>query len=86
MEITLTWEDPGNQELQNHSFTIPLGIGRELARIPDTYEDQSLSKVVFKSREISSFHALIYFVNGQLTIKDISTNGTKVNGNLLRLL
>lgn len=84
MEITLTWEDPGNQELQNHSFTVPLGIGRELARIPDTYEDQSLSKVVFKSREISSFHALIYFVNGQLTIKDISTNGTKVNGNLLR--
>ncbi|WGV24216.1 FHA domain-containing protein [Halotia branconii] len=83
MEILLTWEDPGNQELQKHSSTIPLGIGRELARIPDIYENQSLKKVVLKSREISSFHALIYFVNGQLTIKDISTNGTRVNGNLL---
>ncbi|MEM6402657.1 MAG: FHA domain-containing protein, partial [Cyanobacteria bacterium P01_D01_bin.116] len=83
MEILLTWEDPGNQELQNASRTIPLGIGRELTRIPDTYENQSLSKVVFKSREISSFHALISLVNGQLTIKDMSTNGTKVNGSQL---
>ncbi|MEM7579227.1 MAG: FHA domain-containing protein, partial [Cyanobacteria bacterium P01_A01_bin.80] len=83
MKILLTWEDPGNQELQNGSFTIPLGIGRELTRIPDTYENQPLSKVVFKNREISSFHALIYLANGQLTIKDISTNGTKVNGNKL---
>ncbi|MEB3218835.1 MAG: FHA domain-containing protein [Nostocales cyanobacterium 94392] len=83
MEIILTWEDPGNQELQKHSFTIPLGIGREAVGIPDTYEEQSLSKVVFKSREISVFHALICVVNGELTIKDISTNGTRVNGNLL---
>ncbi|MBE9214288.1 FHA domain-containing protein [Plectonema cf. radiosum LEGE 06105] len=84
MEIILTWEDPGNQELQKHSFTIPLGIGREAVGIPDTYEEQSLSKVVFKSREISVFHALICVVNGELTIKDISTNGTRVNGNLLQ--
>lgn len=83
MEILLTWEDPGNQEQQTQSFAIPLGIGREAAGIPDTYEEQSLSKVVFKSREISSFHALIDFVDGKLTIKDMSTNGTRVNGNLL---
>ena len=83
MEILLTWEDPGNQEQQTQSFPIPLGIGREAAGIPDTYEEQSLSKVVFKSREISGFHALISVLNGQLTIKDMSTNGTRVNGNLL---
>lgn len=83
MEIILTWEDPGNQELQNQSFSLPLGIGREISRIPDSYENQSLSKVVFKSREISGFHAVIYFVNDHLTIKDLSTNGTRINGNLL---
>lgn len=83
MKIILTWEDPCNQELQKRSFPIPLGIGREPTRIPDTYEDHCLFKVVFKSREISSFHALIYLINNQLFIKDISTNGTRVNEKLL---
>lgn len=84
MKIRLSWEDPGNQEQFEEEFSIPLAIGRELQRLPDNYNEQELSKVVLKSKEVSGYHALIFFENGELTIKDTSTNGTRVNGELLQ--
>lgn len=83
MYIQLTWKDPGNLELQQKDFSLPLGIGREFARMPYRYEDQSLSRVAFNSRKISAFHAVIHIVGGQLIITDMSTNGTIINGKFL---
>jgi pSer/pThr/pTyr-binding forkhead associated (FHA) protein len=84
MEIRLIWEDPGNGEEQQQDFTLPLAIGRELARLPENLNGQPLSKVCFKSKEISGYHALIVFVNGVLLIEDKSTNGTRLNEKLLK--
>lgn len=83
MDIQLTWKDADSQKLQQKEFSLPLGIGRESAKIPPTYENQPLSRAVFNSKKVSSFHAVINLVNGQLTITDMSTNGTSINGQLL---
>jgi pSer/pThr/pTyr-binding forkhead associated (FHA) protein len=82
MEVKLTWLDSTGLE-QQQEFSLPLAIGRQLDRIPDTHEEQELSKVVFPSKQVSGHHALIYLNNGQLTVSDVSTNGTRVNGELL---
>ncbi|MBW4510883.1 MAG: FHA domain-containing protein [Scytonematopsis contorta HA4267-MV1] len=84
MEIRFIWEDPANQERQQQDFGLPLVIGRELARLPENIQGQPPAKVCFKSKEISGYHALIDFVDGQLIIEDVSTNGTRVNGKLIR--
>ncbi len=84
MEIRFIWEDPANQEQQQQDFGLPLVIGRELARLPESIQGQPPSKVCFKSKEISGYHAIIDFIDGQLIIEDVSTNGTKVNGKLIR--
>jgi pSer/pThr/pTyr-binding forkhead associated (FHA) protein len=84
MEIRFIWEDPGNQERQQQDFGLPLVIGRELTRLPENIQGQPPSKVCFKSKEISGYHALIDFIDGQLIIEDVSTNGTTVNGKLIR--
>ncbi|GEM_PF-2590018 len=81
--ILLTWRDPGTQELQQKEFSLPLIIGRELAKMPDTYNGQPLSKAVFYSRKVSSCHAIIHVLHGELIITDTSTNGTTINHQLL---
>ena len=83
MDIQLTWKDPGTQEAKQEEFLLPLGIGRQLAKIPDKYEGESLSKAVFNHKQVSGFHAVIHIVNGELTITDRSSNGTSINGGSL---
>ncbi|MEB3218489.1 MAG: FHA domain-containing protein [Nostocales cyanobacterium 94392] len=84
MEIKLTWKELINQEEQQQEFSLPLAIGREIVGLPDTHDGQQLSKAIFAHKQVSGHHALIYFDNLQVTISDVSTNGTKVNGNLLQ--
>ncbi|MGD1911569.1 MAG: FHA domain-containing protein [Rivularia sp. (in: cyanobacteria)] len=80
MNIQLTWKDAVSQETIQQDFTLPLGIGRESTTIPDSYEEQSLSKAVFNHSLISGFHAVIHLVNGEITFTDRSSNGTSING------
>jgi pSer/pThr/pTyr-binding forkhead associated (FHA) protein len=80
MQIQLTWEDPVTGELRQPVFTIPLALGREIGEMPTNIDGQQVSRAVFRSEEISRFHALIGLVNGQISIADRSANGTFVNG------
>lgn len=80
MNIQLTWKDAGSQETIQQDFSLPLGIGRDSTRIPDSYEEQSLSKAVFNHSQVSGFHAVIHLVNGEITFTDKSRNGTSING------
>lgn len=80
MQIQLTWEDPVTGELRQPVFNIPVALGREIGQMPTTIDGQQVSRAVFRSEEISRFHALIEFVNGQMSIGDRSANGTFVNG------
>ena len=83
MEIELIWENPETKKNHQQKFALPLAIGREATRIPDQYQGQPLSKAVFSSTQVSGYHALIYLDDGQLKIRDFSTNGTKINGQLI---
>jgi pSer/pThr/pTyr-binding forkhead associated (FHA) protein len=80
MQIQLTWEDPVTGELRQPVFNIPLALGREIGQMPTNIDGQQVSRAVFRSEEISRFHALIGLVNGQISIADRSANGTFVNG------
>jgi pSer/pThr/pTyr-binding forkhead associated (FHA) protein len=80
MQIQLTWEDPVTGELRQPVFNIPLALGREIGQMPTNLDGQQVSRAVFRSEEISRFHALISLVNGQISIADRSANGTFVNG------
>lgn len=85
MQVQLSWEDPASQEQQQESFDLPLAIGKQERNIPNTLDSgESLSKVILVSKEISRYHALIRWVDGQLMLTDRSTNGTFVNGELLQ--
>jgi pSer/pThr/pTyr-binding forkhead associated (FHA) protein len=83
MEIELTWEDTQTKNYQQQKFPLPLAIGREATRIPEKHQGQPLSKLVLPSTHVSGYHALIYLDNGNLKIKDFSTNGTKINSQLI---
>ena len=83
MNIELIWEDPDTKQLHKKRFTLPLAIGREATRIPEKYQGKPLSKAVFSSTHVSGYHALIYIDDGYLKIEDFSTNGTKINGQLI---
>ena len=80
MQIQLTWEDPVTGELRQPVFNIPLALGREIGQMPTNLDGQQVSRAVFRSEEISRFHALIGLVNGQMSFADRSANGTFVNG------
>lgn len=84
MEIRLTWQDSVSQEEQQQDYALPLAIGRDIGRIPDTYNNQPLTKVVFPHKQVSGHHALIYLDDQQVVLEDISTNGTKINGELYK--
>jgi pSer/pThr/pTyr-binding forkhead associated (FHA) protein len=83
MEIELIWEDTQTKNHQQQKFSLPLAIGREATRIPEQYQGQPLSKLVLPSTHVSGYHALIYLDDGNLKIKDFSTNGTKINSQLI---
>lgn len=83
MKIELTWEDPDTQQINKKIFALPCAIGRDTARIPNKYQGQSVEKVDFPSTSVSGYHALIYLSNGSVRIKDLSTNGTKINSQFI---
>ena len=80
MEIQLTWEDPVTGEMRQPVFNVPVALGREIGQMPTSIDGQQVSRAVFRSEEISRFHALIASDGGQMSIADRSSNGTFLNG------
>ncbi|MFS8117680.1 MAG: FHA domain-containing protein, partial [Microcoleus sp.] len=80
MQIQLSWEDPVTGEMRQPVFNIPVALGREIGQMPTSIDGQPVSRAVFRSEEISRFHALISSVGGQMSIADRSANGTFLNG------
>jgi pSer/pThr/pTyr-binding forkhead associated (FHA) protein len=80
MQIQLSWEDPVTGEMRQPVFTVPVALGREIGQMPTNLDGQQVSRAVFRSEEISRFHALIASTNGKITIADRSANATFVNG------
>jgi pSer/pThr/pTyr-binding forkhead associated (FHA) protein len=80
MQIQLSWEDPVTGEMRQPVFNIPVALGREITQMPTNIDGQQVSRAVFRSEEISRFHALIGLVSGQITISDRSANGSFING------
>jgi pSer/pThr/pTyr-binding forkhead associated (FHA) protein len=75
------WEDPATGERKEPLLTIPIALGREFARLPDSLAGQRVSRIVLNSLEVSRYHALISVDQGQLVIVDQgSSNGIIVNG------
>jgi len=81
MQIQLTWEDPATGERRSPALTLPVALGREFARMPDSIHGLRVARIVLDSGQVSRFHALIEQDGTGVVITDQnSANGTWVNG------
>ncbi len=75
------WEDPVTGERKEPLLTIPIALGREFERLPDTLDGQRVCRIVLNSLEVSRYHALMTIEQDRLTIVDRgSSNGIIING------
>ncbi|HEY9634418.1 MAG TPA: FHA domain-containing protein [Coleofasciculaceae cyanobacterium] len=84
MYVQLVWEDPITGELKRPLLAPPIAIGRDLDQMPEHLGEHSVSRLKLADTQISRFHALLTVVNHQLYVTDQSTNGTFLNGRLIR--
>lgn len=82
--VKLTWEDPITNELQQPILAAPIAIGRSQEQMPTHLGEQPVSQLELADKQISRLHALITVVNQQLYVTDKSSNGTFLNGRLLK--
>jgi pSer/pThr/pTyr-binding forkhead associated (FHA) protein len=81
VQIRLMWEDPATGERKEPLLTIPIALGREFTRLPETIDSQRVSRIVLNSLEVSRYHASIEVEGDRLIIIDRgSSNGIIVNG------
>lgn len=81
MQIRLIWEDPVTGESKEPLLTVPIALGREFERLPDTLDGQRVCRIVLNSLEVSRYHASIELEQDKLIIIDRgSSNGIVVNG------
>ncbi|WP_310484367.1 FHA domain-containing protein [Chamaesiphon sp. VAR_48_metabat_403] len=81
MQIRLMWEDPATGERKEPLLTVPIALGREFARLPETLGTERVSRIVLNSLEVSRYHASIEVLQDKLIIVDRgSSNGIIVNG------
>lgn len=85
MEIKLITENSVTEEQEQQVFTLPIVMGRENSQLPNSLEGQQTSPIVLfdSTSEISRFHAVIKELNGQIILEDLSSNGTRINGQKL---
>jgi pSer/pThr/pTyr-binding forkhead associated (FHA) protein len=75
------WEDPVTGESKEPLLTVPIALGREFERLPDSLEGQRVCRIVLNSLEVSRYHASIELQQDKLIIIDRgSSNGIVVNG------
>jgi pSer/pThr/pTyr-binding forkhead associated (FHA) protein len=78
------WEDPATGERKEPLLTVPIALGREFERLPDTLDGQRVCRIVLNSLEVSRYHASIEIQQDKLIIVDRgSSNGIVVNGQKL---
>ncbi len=81
MQIRLLWEDPVTGESKEPLLTVPIALGREFERLPNSLEGQRVCRIVLNSLEVSRYHASIELQQDKLMIIDRgSSNGIVVNG------
>jgi pSer/pThr/pTyr-binding forkhead associated (FHA) protein len=75
------WEDPVTGESKEPLLTVPIALGREFERLPDSLEGQRVCRIVLNSLEVSRYHASIEIQQDKLIIIDRgSSNGIIING------
>ena len=83
--VQLSWTDPSSQQQRQPILTLPITFGRLLDQMPLMMQGQSVSRMVLLDPQVSRYHALIEWSQGQLVLTDQSTpNGTIVNGSSQR--
>jgi pSer/pThr/pTyr-binding forkhead associated (FHA) protein len=81
VQIRLLWEDPVTGESKAPLLTVPIALGREFERLPDSLEGQRVCRIVLNSLEVSRYHASIELQQDKLVIIDRgSSNGIVING------
>jgi pSer/pThr/pTyr-binding forkhead associated (FHA) protein len=81
VQIRLVWEDPVTGESKEPLLTVPIALGREFERLPDSLEGQRVCRIVLNSLEVSRYHASIELRQDKLIIIDRgSSNGIVING------
>jgi pSer/pThr/pTyr-binding forkhead associated (FHA) protein len=75
------WEDPATGERKEPLLTVPIALGREFARLPETLGTERVCRIVLNSLDVSRYHASIEVQQDKLIIVDRgSSNGIIVNG------
>ena len=75
------WEDPATGERKEPLLTVPIALGREFARLPETLAGDRVCRIVLNSLEVSRYHASIEIQQDRLVIVDRgSSNGIIING------
>ncbi len=75
------WEDPATGEHKEPLLTVPIALGREFERLPDSLDGQRVCRIVLNSLDVSRYHASIEMQQDRLVIVDRgSSNGIIVNG------
>ncbi|MDM9382187.1 FHA domain-containing protein [Chlorogloeopsis sp. ULAP01] len=81
IEIQLFWQEPVTGEQREPRLRAPIAFGREFARMPAEHRGQPVTRMVLNHDQVSRFHALIEWEQGQLVANDQgSVNGIYVNG------
>jgi len=79
-QIQLNWVEPTTGKQQELRLKLPIAIGRELSKMPSTIHGDRVSRLVLESTQVSRFHTLILFEQGQLVVTNQSQSGTFING------
>jgi pSer/pThr/pTyr-binding forkhead associated (FHA) protein len=75
------WEDPATGERKEPLLTVPIALGREFARLPETLGTERVCRIVLNSLDVSRYHASIEVQQDKLIIVDRgSSNGIIING------
>ncbi len=75
------WEDPATGERKEPLLTIPIALGREFTRLPETIDGNRVCRIVLNSLEVSRYHASIEVEQDRLIVVDRgSSNGIIING------
>jgi pSer/pThr/pTyr-binding forkhead associated (FHA) protein len=75
------WEDPATGERKEPLLTLPIALGREFTRLPETIDGRRVCRIVLNSLEVSRYHASIEVAQERLIVVDRgSSNGIIVNG------
>jgi len=79
MQVQLRWEEPVTGEERQLVFRLPVALGRELGEMPSNLNGQQVHHAVFRSEQVSRWHALITVEDEQLFVEDCSSHGSLLN-------